>query len=576
MKNLVSLTCYGQRIETVHMVISSLLNQTKKADKIILWLDKNEFQFDFLPLKLTELCDDEFEIRFCENFKSYKKLIPTLKQFNNCNIITFDDDMLIPSNLLEDMFREHLNNPSDIICSRARIISKKDGKLLEYKNWHVLNNSESVSSKTCLLPLGYGGILYPSGSLYSDVTNDNLFLEFADNADDIWFKCQSLLVGTKVTVLPRICSEKLKAIPNTQDHALFKTVNVGNKNGDVLNGLISLYPKLREIFDSKNFGNIIIPSFYYKELDSTSNSLKSHSFVAGYFRDEAIKVEKDNLNLALDLMKIAKKYRPNGPVINNKISEYSSGVGCEKSPTKVIAMLGCFRSGTNYSKSLLESNYDCIVKNDIFGWKHGFVSLASEQSKNVELRYDGAYFVTKNPFSFVVSLYKYYKEVRLNVIASDDFYSFIRNKIVIFDQSNPDGPKLRFSNPVELWNNLNFNYLSVSSLHHVKYESLLSDTEEQLKIIAQKMGLARKTQEFISPKNSVKRMNDKQVFSDIFQMQTNTPFDVLSYENNSYMNYFHEEDVKFILEHIDSDLIVKLDYKEKISELLGFFHERLS
>ena len=42
-KLIVSLTSFPARINTVHQVIESLLNQTKKADKIILWLAPEQF-----------------------------------------------------------------------------------------------------------------------------------------------------------------------------------------------------------------------------------------------------------------------------------------------------------------------------------------------------------------------------------------------------------------------------------------------------------------------------------------------------------------------------------------------------
>ena len=42
-KIIVSLTSYSARINTVHITIDSLLKQTFKADKIILWLAKEQF-----------------------------------------------------------------------------------------------------------------------------------------------------------------------------------------------------------------------------------------------------------------------------------------------------------------------------------------------------------------------------------------------------------------------------------------------------------------------------------------------------------------------------------------------------
>lgn len=53
-KIVVSLTSFPARIKKVHIVIESLLNQTIKPDKIILWLSKEQFEHYYvLPSKLS-------------------------------------------------------------------------------------------------------------------------------------------------------------------------------------------------------------------------------------------------------------------------------------------------------------------------------------------------------------------------------------------------------------------------------------------------------------------------------------------------------------------------------------------
>ena len=40
---IVSMTSYPGRIETVHLALQSILNQTQKADKVILYLSAGQF-----------------------------------------------------------------------------------------------------------------------------------------------------------------------------------------------------------------------------------------------------------------------------------------------------------------------------------------------------------------------------------------------------------------------------------------------------------------------------------------------------------------------------------------------------
>ena len=72
---IVSITTYGRRVHQVYLTLESIANQTCKPNKVILWLDENEFSKDSLPLSLKKLCKRGLIVRFCPNYKSYKKLV---------------------------------------------------------------------------------------------------------------------------------------------------------------------------------------------------------------------------------------------------------------------------------------------------------------------------------------------------------------------------------------------------------------------------------------------------------------------------------------------------------------------
>ncbi len=93
---IISLTSYPERIGTLHFVIKSLLEQTIKPYKIVLYLAIEQFpnKDKDLPLDLLELKNETFEIHYCEDLKSYKKLIPALKEYPDKVIITVDDDLI--------------------------------------------------------------------------------------------------------------------------------------------------------------------------------------------------------------------------------------------------------------------------------------------------------------------------------------------------------------------------------------------------------------------------------------------------------------------------------------------------
>ena len=157
-KYIVSLTSYGKRLTgTAPYAIATILNQTIRPDKVILWVareDKGK-----LPSIMRKLTRKGLEIRFCEDLKSYKKLIPVLENFPDDYIITADDDVYYPQNWLEQLIIEHKKYPKKIICHRAHGIKVDDNhEPLPYTKWDggidpiVYFAYVFVSQEHCILP----------------------------------------------------------------------------------------------------------------------------------------------------------------------------------------------------------------------------------------------------------------------------------------------------------------------------------------------------------------------------------------------------------------------------------------
>ena len=187
---IVSLTTYGARAYTVYLTIISLIHQTIKANKIVLWLSEKEFNTNTIPLTLRKLQEHGLDIRFCEDIKSYKKIIPTIKEFPYANIITVDDDIIYPSDLIERLISAHLQYPNKVCFTRGcNITFDKNGNLLPYKQWLKPSNIKSMTN----IPTGIGGILYPKDCFHKDVSNKELFMKLCPNADDLWLRTMCLL-----------------------------------------------------------------------------------------------------------------------------------------------------------------------------------------------------------------------------------------------------------------------------------------------------------------------------------------------------------------------------------------------
>jgi len=191
---IISLTSYGKRIYDVYLTIESLMQQTVKPNKIILWLSEDEFTLDNIPVTLKKLEKRGLTIEFCKDIKSYTKLVTALRKYPNDIIITVDDDILYQFDLVENLLNSYKEDPQFIYFCRGHRMKIVNNVLLNYNKWDQLINDFNINKLN--FPTGVGGVLYPPHSLYFEVTDEKKFMSLAPYADDVWFKAMALLQGT--------------------------------------------------------------------------------------------------------------------------------------------------------------------------------------------------------------------------------------------------------------------------------------------------------------------------------------------------------------------------------------------
>jgi len=137
----ISLTSIPSRLETLDIVIKSLLNQSIKATSIILWLNislKNK-----IPKKLLKLQGKIFVIKYCDGNNSFRKLLPTLIENPKSTIVTCDDDVIYPPNWLENLYSTHLKLPN-IVMNTLQKIYFLLGMVVSYTQLGLLINKFST------------------------------------------------------------------------------------------------------------------------------------------------------------------------------------------------------------------------------------------------------------------------------------------------------------------------------------------------------------------------------------------------------------------------------------------------
>ncbi len=242
-KLIVSLASYPGRINTVYKTLNTLLCQTIKPDKLILWLADSQFlnKEEDLPPELLELKKYGLEIRWCEDLKSYKKLVPALREYPEDIIVTADDDLYYQKDWLESLYNAYKNDPKNIYTRRACRIEKCGNIFKNSPHYSNMHYEPDFSNQL----MGGAGTIYPPHSLHEDVFNTDLIKELVPTYDDIYFWAMAVLKGTKIGLVKNK-DLSIYNVEGTQDGALCK---INGKNGtmsdkEAFNRIFERYPEI--------------------------------------------------------------------------------------------------------------------------------------------------------------------------------------------------------------------------------------------------------------------------------------------------------------------------------------------
>lgn len=245
-KILISLTSFPARIDDVKYTIHSLLNQTYKPDKIVLWLGEEKFpnKDADLPKDLLDMKKYGLSIEYCEDIRSYTKLLPSLNKYPEYLIITVDDDIYYPKDLVSKLYQTYIKNKDCIIANRAHGIVVKDETIEPYSNWNMETKNTEKSYRNFFT--GVGGVLYAPNFLSKDVFRKDIFMDVCPFADDIWFNIMAILNGTKTKITSG--TEPLLYIDYAAELSGMNTLGAKNnglyKNDIQLKEVLQLYPEV--------------------------------------------------------------------------------------------------------------------------------------------------------------------------------------------------------------------------------------------------------------------------------------------------------------------------------------------
>lgn len=196
-KIIASITSYPDRFDVLPTTVKSIMLQSLKPDKIILWLGNDTNQSD-LPMQLLDLENMGLEIRFVdENLMPHKKYLYAMREYKDDIIITFDDDVVYSPFTISSLIRCHYKNPNCVCARRVHKILIRDGKILPYSEWEF--NCTSIRQPSFqLFATGIGAVLYPPRCIDERGLDSNSIKNECLKADDVWLKVMETLANTKV------------------------------------------------------------------------------------------------------------------------------------------------------------------------------------------------------------------------------------------------------------------------------------------------------------------------------------------------------------------------------------------
>lgn len=251
---IVSLTSFPARIHTVEKTIRTLLSQTLKPDRVILWLAEEQFpnKENDLPRALIALKNYGLTIEFCEDLRSYKKIIPALAKYPDAIIITADDDIYYAPDTVETLYTSYLEDKNAIHAHRVKHTKLIDGKIRKCTKTPL----KSYFNRQ----IGYGAVLYPPHSLDKKVTDKAVFKKLLPTHDDVWLWAMAVLNHIPVKVV-KGDKESVIYVENTQQYGLCKINKPYVKNSgcgisidEACDRILEFYPQIIDILKEENAG----------------------------------------------------------------------------------------------------------------------------------------------------------------------------------------------------------------------------------------------------------------------------------------------------------------------------------
>ena len=244
----ISLTSIFKNQYFLFQTLKSLISQTRKPDKIFLFLSEEPYILDsgFKNKKITDTNLLDFinknpiiNVKWVPNTGSYRKLLPILKDKwkEDCIIITVDDDTIYENNLVKNLLDDYKKYEC-VIGYRGFTPCLDKFEDFNYIKRKKLQNLSRYNFLT-----GKGGILYKPKFFHNTnnlIFNSQIYLNTCAKQDDIWFYILRVLNNVNCFTI----NKKWQVKDLTNGDGLYKHFN--SKKNNNINAFKNTIKKIKE------------------------------------------------------------------------------------------------------------------------------------------------------------------------------------------------------------------------------------------------------------------------------------------------------------------------------------------
>ena len=303
----VSLTSYPARIQFVAQALDAVWRQTRKADRAVLWLAIDQFpggEAD-LPDELRMLIQNgRLELRWCDDLMPHKKYFYMLQECKEGVVITIDDDLIYPEDMIKRLMTAHLAYPEAIAAMRTHVMAiEQDGSLLPYRYWLMETTTGLETPSFQLFATGGAGALYPANIFSPETFNRQAIIDTCLRADDLWMKAMEVICG--VPVVPAANDMSLRYVPDSQKEALWYHNLAQDGNDTQLDRIVQwVDERYGEGFFSERirqtlYGKALIGIEHYAVYSTMMVNQYKENLNNSYQREETLRREKAELEARL-------------------------------------------------------------------------------------------------------------------------------------------------------------------------------------------------------------------------------------------------------------------------------------